>query len=111
MLDGVFSHTGADSVYFNRDNHYRSDGAYNAGAKSPYYSWYDFRKWPSEYRCWWNFPDLPEVDEHDPSWEKLVITGEDSVVKTWLRRGASGWRLDVADELPDDTLAKIRAYV
>ena len=111
MLDGVFSHTGADSVYFNRDNHYRSDGAYNAGAKSPYYSWYDFRKWPSEYRCWWNFPDLPEVDEHDPSWEKLVITGENSVVKTWLRRGASGWRLDVADELPDDTLAKIRASV
>ena len=111
MLDGVFSHTGADSVYFNRDNHYRSDGAYNAGKKSPYYSWYDFRKWPGEYRCWWNFLDLPEVNEHDPSWEKLIITGEDSVVKTWLRRGASGWRLDVADELPDDTLALIRDAV
>ena len=109
MLDGVFSHTGADSIYFNRDNHYRSDGAYNAGTRSPFYSWYDFRKWPSDYRCWWNFPDLPEVNEHDPGWERLVITGGDSVVKTWLRRGASGWRLDVADELPDDTLAKIRA--
>ena len=111
MLDGVFSHTGADSIYFNRDNHYRSDGAYNAGQRSPYYSWYDFRKWPSEYRCWWNFPDLPEVNEHDPGWEKLIVTGQDSVVRTWLRRGAAGWRLDVADELPDDTLAKIRAAV
>ena len=111
MLDGVFSHTGADSIYFNRDNHYRSDGAYNAGPKSPYYSWYDFRKWPTDYRCWWNFPDLPEVNEHDPGWEKMVITGRDSVVKTWLRRGASGWRLDVADELPDDTLEKIRSSV
>lgn len=111
MLDGVFSHTGADSIYFNRDNHYRSDGAYNAGEKSPYYSWYDFRKWPTDYRCWWNFPDLPEVNEHDPGWEEMIITGGDSVVKTWLRRGADGWRLDVADELPDDTLAKIRAAV
>ncbi len=109
MLDGVFSHTGADSIYFNRDNHYRSDGAYNAGPRSPFYSWYSFSKWPEEYKCWWNFPDLPEVNEHDPVWENLVITGPDSVVKTWLRRGADGWRLDVADELPDDTLAKIRA--
>ena len=109
MLDGVFSHTGADSIYFNRDNHYRSDGAYNAGKNSPFYSWYDFSKWPEQYRCWWNFPDLPEVNEHDPGWEKLVVTGEDCVVRTWLRRGASGWRLDVADELPDDTLEKIRA--
>ena len=111
MLDGVFSHTGADSVYFNRDGRYPSQGAYNAGPASPYYSWYDFRKWPDEYRCWWNFPDLPEVNELDPGWEELVITGEDSVVKTWLRRGAEGWRLDVADELPDGTLAKIRAAV
>ncbi len=108
MLDGVFSHTGADSIYFNRDNHYRSDGAYNAGRRSPYYSWYDFRKWPEDYRCWWNFPDLPEVNEHDPGWQRLVISGGDSVVKTWLRRGAAGWRLDVADELPDDVLAMIR---
>ena len=111
ILDGVFSHTGADSVYFNRDNHYRSAGAYNAGKKSEYYGWYDFRKWPEDYRCWWNFPDLPEVNEHDPSWQKLVITGSDSVVKTWLRRGADGWRLDVADELPDDVLEMIRSAV
>ena len=111
MLDGVFSHTGADSIYFNRDRHYDSAGAYNAGTQSPYYSWYDFRKWPENYRCWWNFPDLPEVNEHDPGWEKMIITDNDSVVKTWLRRGASGWRLDVADELPDDTLEMIRTSV
>ena len=108
MLDGVFSHTGADSVYFNRFSRYDSAGAYNAGEASPYYSWYDFRKWPGEYRCWWNFPDLPEVDENDARWREFVISGEDSVVRTWLRRGASGWRLDVADELPDEALALIR---
>ena len=108
MLDGVFSHTGADSVYFNRFSRYDSPGAFNAGQASPYYSWYDFRRWPDEYRCWWNFPDLPEVDEGDGSWREFVISGEDSVVRTWLRRGAAGWRLDVADELPDEALALIR---
>lgn len=108
MLDGVFSHTGADSIYFNKFSHYPDAGAYNAGSASPYYGWYDFRRFPNEYRCWWNFPDLPEVDEGNADWRDFVITGRDSVVRTWIRRGASGWRLDVADELPDEALCLIR---
>ncbi len=108
ILDGVYSHTGADSIYFNRYGNYDSRGAYQ-GADSPYYDWYEFRSFPDDYRSWWGFADLPEVDECNPAWQKLVITGEDSVVKSWLRRGASGWRLDVADELPDSVLALIRS--
>lgn len=107
ILDGVFSHTGADSRYFNRYGSYPSRGAFQ-GKDSPYYSWYDFRSFPNEYRCWWGFKDLPEVDETNPKWQNFVITGQDSVVRTWLRRGAAGWRLDVADELPDEVLALIR---
>ncbi len=107
VLDGVFSHTGADSVYFNRYGNYDSLGACQ-GKKSPYYTWYDFKRFPNEYRSWWGFEDLPEVEETNPSWQDFVITGEQSVVKTWLRRGAGGWRLDVADELPDETLGLIR---
>ena len=107
MLDGVYSHTGADSVYFNRYGSYPDVGACQ-GESSPYYKWYDFRRFPDDYRCWWGFKDLPEVNEHDGDWQKFIISGDESVVKTWLRRGASGWRLDVADELPDDTLALIR---
>ena len=107
ILDGVFSHTGADSRYFNRYGSYPGKGACQ-GKDSPYYSWYDFRSYPNEYRCWWGFKDLPEVDETNPKWQHFVITGQDSVVKTWLRRGAAGWRLDVADELPDEVLALIR---
>ncbi|MBQ9721332.1 MAG: glycoside hydrolase family 13 protein, partial [Oscillospiraceae bacterium] len=107
ILDGVFSHTGADSRYFNRDGSYPGNGACQ-GKDSPYYPWYDFRHYPNEYRCWWGFKDLPEVDERNPKWQNFVITGQDSVVKTWLRRGAAGWRLDVADELPDEVLAMIR---
>lgn len=108
ILDGVFSHTGADSVYFNRYGSYPGEGACQS-RESPYFSWYDFRRYPEAYRCWWGFQDLPEVDERNPSWQDFVVTGENSVVKTWLRRGASGWRLDVADELPDEVLSLIRA--
>lgn len=105
--DGVFSHTGADSVYFNRNGSYDTCGAFQ-GESSPYYKWFDFRRFPDDYRCWWNFRDLPEVNELDESWQKYIITDDDSIVKTWLRRGASGWRLDVADELPDEVLSLIR---
>ena len=110
ILDGVFSHTGADSVYFNRYGNYKTAGACQ-GPESEFYSWYDFRQFPDDYRCWWGFKDLPEVNEMNPDWEKFVVTGENSVVKTWLRRGSSGWRLDVADELPDDFIAAIRTAI
>ena len=107
LLDGVFSHTGADSVYFNRYGNYPSLGACQ-GRKSPYFNWYEFRHFPDDYRCWWGFRDLPEVDECEPSWQEKIVTGADSVVRQWLRRGAAGWRLDVADELPDSVLRLIR---
>ena len=107
ILDGVFSHTGADSLYFNKYAHYDTVGACQ-GKSSQYYDWYDFRAFPDDYRSWWGFKELPEVEETNPKWQDYIITGENSVVKTWLRRGASGWRLDVADELPDSVLSLIR---
>ena len=107
LLDGVFSHTGADSVYFNRWGHYPDKGACQ-GQDSPYFNWFDFRSFPDDYRCWWGFRDLPEVNEENDDWQRFIIRDEDSVVRTWLRRGAAGWRLDVADELPDEVLALIR---
>ena len=110
ILDGVYSHTGCDSVYFDRYGNYGGKGACS-GPESPYFSWYDFKQFPDDYRCWWGFEDLPEVNEHDPEWQRAIITGKNSVVKLWLKRGASGWRLDVADELPDDVLALIRRAV
>ena len=107
LLDGVFSHTGADSVYFNRYGSYPGRGACQ-GEDSPYYPWYEFRRFPNDYRCWWGFKDLPEVDERNAAWQDFVVSGKNSVVREWLRRGAAGWRLDVADELPDEVLALIR---
>ena len=107
ILDGVFSHTGSDSVYFNRDGNYGPGGAYN-DPKSPYREWYRFRQWPDDYECWWNFKTLPNVHEETESYQNFIIEDDDSVISHWLRAGASGWRLDVADELPMEFIRKIR---
>jgi glycosidase len=102
LLDGVFNHTGWVSRYFNGDGFYTdSVGAYQS-QNSPYRSWFQFRHWPEDYNSWWGIYSLPAVEEHDPSYRNFIFGGQDSVVRTWLRRGADGWRLDVADELPDD---------
>ena len=110
LLDGVFSHTGSDSRYFNRLGRYDSLGAYQS-MESPYASWYRFKRWPDEYDCWWGFETLPTVNKSDESYRRYILTGENAIVKRWLRRGASGWRLDVADELPVPFLRTLRKSV
>ena len=110
LLDGVFSHTGSDSRYFNRLGRYDSLGAYQS-LESPYASWYRFKRWPDEYDCWWGFETLPTVDKSDESYRRYILTDENAIVKRWLRRGASGWRLDVADELPMPFLRTLRKSV
>ncbi len=107
VLDGVFSHTGADSRYFDRYGSYGGHGAY-CDPESPYRSWYSFDKWPDVYESWWGFKTLPNVREDDPSYRRFIISGKDSVIAHWMRAGASGWRLDVADELPMDFIRELR---
>lgn len=106
ILDGVFSHTGSDSIYFNRDGNYPEVGAYQS-KQSPYYSWYRFTDYPDEYEGWWGIDTLPNVEENEPSYSNFIIESKDSVIKHWLKLGAKGWRLDVADELPDSFIKKI----
>lgn len=108
ILDGVFSHTGDDSIYFDRASRYGNGACSNPD--SPYRSWYRFRRYPDDYECWWNFKTLPNVEELTPSYQEF-IQGENGVLRTWLRRGASGWRLDVADELPDEFIRGVRRAV
>ena len=107
ILDGVFNHTGSQSRYFNADGFYSDTGAAQSPA-SPYYHWYSFHPWPADYDAWWGIRTLPAVREDAPDYRDFIIRGQDSVVRHWLRAGASGWRLDVADELPDDFIGEIR---
>ena len=110
MLDGVFNHTGAKSRYFNADGFYPAPGAAQ-GPISPYYSWYSFHPFPTDYDAWWGIKNLPAVNERNESYVNYIITGENSIVRRWLRAGASAWRLDVADELPDEFIFAIRAVM
>ena len=106
MLDGVFSHTGADSRYFDKYSRYEDLGAYEA-ADSPYRKWYRFVGDSKQYDSWWGFPTLPNVNELEPSYTDF-IAGEQGVLSHWANDGATSWRLDVADELPDEFIRILR---
>lgn len=109
ILDGVFNHAGSDSIYFNKNRRYGSGGAYN-DPNSPYRNWFDFIRYPTEYQSWWGFDTLPNFNENDPGFCDYIC-GENGVLRSWMRCGVSGWRLDVADELPDAFLDKITESV
>ncbi len=107
LLDGVFNHTGSDSVYFNREGRYPTVGAYQS-ERSPWAHWYRFREFPDDYECWWGVKTLPRVDSADPSYRRFICG---RAVDKWMSAGVSGWRLDVADELSDEFLDDFRRAV
>ncbi len=106
ILDGVFSHTGSDSRYFNKYNNYDSIGAYQS-MESKYYKWYKFENFPDRYRSWWGFDTLPEIDKDNEEFIYFVT----QVIRHWMNLGASGFRLDVVDELTDRILNAIATTV
>lgn len=109
VLDGVFSHTGSNSIYFDKENVF-GGGAYHC-PNSPFASWYDFQQYPEQYTAWWGIRTLPCVDEMNPGYVDFIIDNEDSVIAHWMRLGADGFRLDVADELPDAFIKKLHERV
>ena len=109
ILDGVFNHTGDDSRYFNRYGRYDSVGAYQSPA-SPYADWYSFREFPDTYECWWDIPILPRLNSHLPAC-RTYLAGRNGIAATRVRRGISGWRLDVVDELSDEFLDELRESI
>lgn len=110
ILDGVYSHTGSNSLYFDRNYTFGGNGAY-CRPDSPFRSWYTFYHWPDRYNSWWGFDTLPTVNKMDDSFLNYIIRDEDSVVAHWLKLGADGFRLDVADELPDAFIALLRERI
>ena len=110
ILDGVFSHTGSDSVYFNK---YGSYGENTGAARqwgSPYSEWYQWNE-DGTYNSWWGCSNLPNVNETEPTYLDYILRSKDAIIKKWLRKGAKGWRLDVADELPDEFIKILRSEV
>lgn len=109
ILDGVFNHSGADSVYFNQLGHYDSVGAYQSW-DSPYHDWYFFENFPEEYHSWWGCKVVPTLNKSAAGYRKLIL-GEGGVIDKWTHFGIDGWRLDVVDELPTDFVDDLRAAI
>jgi len=112
ILDGVFNHTGDDSLYFNRKGKYPNLGAYQS-KESPYHDWFCFKNFerdPEQYEAWWGIGVLPKLNHTNEECRRF-FTDKDGVGAKYVRAGIGGWRLDVADELSDEFLDEFRAAV
>ncbi len=109
LLDTSLNHTGSDSIYFDRFGNFKINGAF-ADAKvntaSPYADWYSFDTTKidpeQQYKGWVGVRDLPELNKSSASFRNYAFGADDSVMKQWLKFGASGWRMDVAPWVPDE---------
>ncbi len=106
VLDGVFNHTGDDSIYFNRYGRFDTIGAYQS-KDSPYYDWYDFRSFPDDYNCWWGIKILPRIHPDKKACKDYFLR-KGGVVDKYRKMGIYGFRLDVADELSDEFIGGIK---
>lgn len=109
ILDGVFNHTGDDSLYFNKYGKYQSNGACNS-ENSPYRDWFNFKCYPHDYDSWWGIDILPKLNQNNEDCRNYFV-GEGGVIEKYTKMGIGGWRLDVADELPDEFLYRLRECV
>jgi len=118
ILDGVFNHASRGFWQFHH--------VLECGDDSPYKDWFSFdperlsrkKHWgaypsPHEqkllqhedsvtaigYRGWWNLPALPKLNTNTPAVREFLF----DVAKYWIKFGADGWRLDVAEEIDDDS--------
>jgi cyclomaltodextrinase / maltogenic alpha-amylase / neopullulanase len=100
ILDGVFNHCGRGFYAFH-------DVVEN-GAHSPYVGWFHIKKFPifpydgrkkANYESWWGIRSLPKFNTDNPQVRQFLL----SVARYWIEQGADGWRLDVPNEIDDDT--------
>ena len=98
ILDGVFNHCSRGFFQFN--------SLMELGKNSPYVDWFHVHGWPlhaysgkPNYDCWWGFPALPKFNTDNPDVREYLF----SVGEYWMKRGIDGWRLDVPNEIDDDS--------
>lgn len=69
------------------------------------------------YEGWWGYDSMPVIMSTEGSeyqtgnWADQIIDGEDCVTKYWISQGSNGWRLDVANEVSDETWQHFRQSV
>lgn len=91
VLDGVFNHMGRNAERF-------QDALNNPD--SEYRDWFYFGdQYQGGVRLWWLAENLPELNLENPKVRKHVYKGKNSIVRSFLRDGVDGWRLDVAVDI------------
>ncbi len=99
VLDGVFNHMGRNAPIFQQAL---------ADPKSPWRDWFAIGpQFAGGARSWAGFQNHPELNLDHPAVQRHLWGGPDSVVRSWLRDGADGWRLDTAYELGPDLLRRL----
>lgn len=108
VLDAVFNHTGNDSIYFNQFKTFNTIGAFQS-KESEYYDFYK-KDGSGNFSYWWGMENLPVCDGKNQKWQNYIV-GENGIIDKWFKCGIDGLRLDVADELTDEFIEKIRVAV
>jgi glycosidase len=109
ILDGVFNHCGRGFFAFN-------DVLENQ-EYSPYRDWFHIKHFPvdayswggaTDYLGWWGMKSLPKFNTDNPKTRKYLL----DIARYWIKQGADGWRLDVPNEINDDSFwAEFRQVV
>jgi glycosidase len=109
ILDGVFNHCGRGFFAFN--------DVLENGEHSSYKNWFHIHRFPLDaygpgdainYSGWWSHKSLPKFNTDNPEVRKFLL----GVAKYWIEKGADGWRLDVPNEINDDSFwAEFREVV
>ncbi len=91
VLDGVFNHMGRNAPIF-------QEAMKNSA--SPWRDWFAIGpQYKGGARVWTGFQNHPELNLENPDVRRYLYEAPDSVVRSYLRDGADGWRLDTAYEL------------
>jgi cyclomaltodextrinase / maltogenic alpha-amylase / neopullulanase len=109
ILDGVFNHSGRGFFAF-------SDILENQ-EHSPYRDWFHIRQFPVDgygpgraesFLGWWGHKSLPKFNTNNPQVRRYIM----NVARYWIDQGVDGWRLDVPNEIDDDSFwAEFRQVV
>jgi glycosidase len=100
ILDGVFNHCGRGFFAF-------QDLLENE-QHSAYQDWFHVHRFPLDaygeddaenYDAWWKIKSLPELNTINPKVRQYIF----DVAKYWIDQGIDGWRLDVPNDIDDDS--------
>jgi glycosidase len=114
VLDGVFNHMGRNAPIFidarkaHEAQRPASESGHTAQGSSPYRDWFVFGpQYPGGARAWWRAENLPELNLENPAVREHIFAAHDSVVRSYLRDGVDGWRLDVAFDIGPAVLEQL----